>query len=256
MLNVRRRRPGAEQVCLPVGDGSSKLGDPMHIEWVTCISHIMQILEDNARSSVDTDLMTNFSAKAVFERRVAKDNADLSAPLCKEFNRILRHLFRNRTISVQPAQFKTKTDCTWASMHFVLGKRSVGLHFLTVEPFFEVFAQPTGETLDMAALMEEEDRKQQELDKQNNNKKRGASFLPTPEKRPVRGDHPNPSEIPSWIHPPAETVGWTPPPFPFTPYTPTPIAPPTSVQLPDSLQQALNAMRAIRPAAVHDPMIQ
>ena len=240
MLNVRRRRPGAEQVCLPVGDGSSKLGEPMHTDWIVATSQIMQILEDSKRNTIDVDLMRHFASVAVFERRVSKDNEDVSKPLAREFKRVLRHLFQNQSIDVQPALHKTKTGCTWASLFFVSGQRSIGLHFLTVDPFFEVFREPSGE----APSLKEEDKKEHPAN---------TTPLPTPEKRPIRG---GPTSIPtqSWKEsipalPAPTSMDWTPPSalptYPIAvpnPFLPSSIGAPNPF-LPSSLQQTLNVFR-------------
>lgn len=268
MLNIKRRRPGAEQVCLPVGDGSSKLGAPMHTDWIVCISHILQILEDNQKTTVDIDMLRRFGSRAAFESRVSKENADLSSPLSKTFKRLIRHLFRNRTVDVQAAPHRSKTDCCWASMFFVLGNRSVGLHFLNVEPYCDVFQEPKGETLDPAVLKEAEEAEEKELKQFRLSQKKngkGTPLLPNPERRPSRGVPPSTTEPSSsgWTSrfgaPPVEGAGWTPPAI-SAPALPPPA--PVNSALPPSLLQTLNAMRArsgpppVQPTPVYeDPML-
>lgn len=153
MLNVGRRRPGAEQVCLPLGDGSSRLGDPLHTDWIAVTSKIMQILETNSKQPIDSDLMCHFAANAAFTKaRGAPSNQDMSISLVLKFKQILRKLFHNGLISVQPASHQTQTNCDWASMFFVLGQRSIGLHFLSEQPYFEVFYEATGEAFTTETL--------------------------------------------------------------------------------------------------------
>lgn len=153
MLNVGRRRPGAEQVCLPLGDGSSRLSDPLHTDWIVVTSKIMQILETNTKQSIDSDLMCHFAAHAAFEKaRGAPSNENMSISLALRFKQILKKLFHNGLISVQPASHQTQTNCDWASLFFVLGQRSIGLHFLSEQPYFEVFYEPTGEAFTTESL--------------------------------------------------------------------------------------------------------
>lgn len=153
MLNVGRRRPGAEQVCLPLGDGSSRLSDPLHTDWIVVTSKILQILETNNKLPIDSDLMCHFAAHAAFEKaRGAPQNENMSISLALKFKRILKNLFHNGLVSVQPSVHQTKTNCDWASMWFVLGQRSIGLHFLSEQPYFEVFDEPKGEAFTTETL--------------------------------------------------------------------------------------------------------
>lgn len=119
----------------------------MHVDWINVTSRILQILETNEKIQLDTDVMCRFAANAAFERRISKEHEDVSAGMARLFKQILRKLFHNRLASVQPAAHRTKTNCSWASMFFVLGQRSIGLHFLSAEPYFEVFKEATGEAL-------------------------------------------------------------------------------------------------------------
>lgn len=153
MLNVGRRRPGAEQVCLPLGDGSSRLSDPLHTDWIVVTSKILQILETNNKLPIDSDLMCHFAKNAAFEKaRGAPQNENMSISLALKFKQILKKLFHNGLVSVQPSAHQTHTNCDWASMWFVLGQRSIGLHFLSEQPYFEVFDEPKGEAFTAETL--------------------------------------------------------------------------------------------------------
>lgn len=129
------------------------MSDPLHTDWIVVTSKIMQILETNTKQPIDSDLMCHFAAHAAFEKaRGAPSNENMSISLALRFKQILKKLFHNGLISVQPASHQTQTNCDWASLFFVLGQRSIGLHFLSEQPYFEVFYEPTGEAFTTESL--------------------------------------------------------------------------------------------------------
>lgn len=151
-LVVRRRRPGLTEVCLPRGDGTPQLREPMDIDWIKCTAIIMEVLLDAGRK-IDHEAMKHFAAGAMFSQR-SRDAANeaISTAVCREFKYVLHVLFHNYAITVQPALHTSRQNCTWASCFFQLGQRTIGLHFLNAEPYFEVFQEPRGEPVSKEEL--------------------------------------------------------------------------------------------------------
>lgn len=143
MLNKRRASQKSLKIIIPVGDGTAALREEMNQSWILAAALAMRVLFGEQRE-IPHETLKEFAVTTLFENFSSDSSGqDTSAATAQQFKNIIKDIFHNREISVRPDAYQTLTNCPWASIVLQWQARTLGLHFLLREPFFELFREPT-----------------------------------------------------------------------------------------------------------------